>query len=71
MQTLRYFRTLIAAMLLSLAGMAHATFTPTAIDTADVVSQIGVVPAAIAAIGIAVLLVIAVGKAYKWVRKGF
>lgn len=55
---------------LGLAG-ASAYAAPQTIDTADIVAQIGVGSAAVAAIGIAVLGVIAVAASFKIIRRAF
>ena len=54
-----------ASLTVSTEAMA---FTPTSIDTANAVSQIGEIETAIAAIGAALMVAAAVAVAFKWAK---
>jgi len=56
----------VTASLVSLS--AHAQFTPTPLDTADAVTQLGEISTGVAAIGGGLLIAAAVAVGFKWMK---
>lgn len=54
-----------------MSGSVMALADPVAIDTTDVVAQLGAVQTAIAAVGAGILILAAISLGYRWVKASF